>query len=231
MRSVMKRQTAPSLKAAVFDMDGLIFNSERIVQRTWQDAGEVLGYPDLGEQIYHTIGFNRARRAEYFKKVYGEDFPYALFVEKAAARFQEIVDTEGLPVKPGVRELMTALKENGISIGLATSASGDYAKASLEEAGLWHFFDGWIFGNMVPRSKPDPEVYIKACQAIEVLPEYAVALEDAPSGVISASAAGLRVIMVPDLVEPEQEIRAKAWMVKPSLTDVLDELREEGVLK
>lgn len=231
MTAAVERPAIGEIKAAIFDMDGLIFNSERIVQRTWQDIGSQLSYQDMGEQIYNTIGFNRARRAEYFNKVYGEDFPYGLFVEKTASRFQEIVDAEGLPVKPGVRELMTALKERGIAIGLATSASGDYAQTSLEEAGLWKFFDGWVFGNMVTRSKPDPEVYIKACQAVGVSPEEAFALEDAPSGVISACAAGLRVIMVPDLVQPDEEIRAKAWMVKPSLAEVLAALRETDILK
>lgn len=213
-------ETAAQIKGAIFDMDGLIFDSERVVQRTWFEIGELWNIPDLGEQIYHTIGFNRRRRETYFKSVYGEDFPHDQMVEETRKRFERIEREEGLPVKEGVRELMEFLRSKGCAIGLATSASADYAADQLKNAGLYDFFDGFVYGNMVNHSKPDPEIYIKACKAVGIHPEEGIALEDAPSGVQSAWSAGLRVIMIPDLVQPTAEIREKAWYVRNSLLQV-----------
>lgn len=213
------------IEGVVFDMDGLLLDTEQIVKRTWTDVGTAMGYPDMGEQIYHTLGFNRARRKAYFESVYGPDWPDEEIVRRTVIRFGEIVDAEGIPVKKGARELLTYLKETGIKIGLATSTSEEHARAELEHAGLWDFFDGRVFGSMIKNSKPAPEIYEKACKAIGVEPEYALALEDAPSGIQSAYNAGLRVIMIPDMVQPTEEVRAMTWDVKESLLDVIDVIR------
>lgn len=208
------------IKGLIFDMDGLIFDSERIVQRSWNASGADLGYPGIGEHIYNTVGFNRARRAVYFKGVYGQDFPHEVFQDRAAEYFGKIVEAEGLPVKEGARELLTFARERGLRIGLATSSSSDYAADQLKDAGIYGFFDGFVYGNMVTRSKPDPEIYIKACRAVGLAPAQCAALEDAPSGVSAAFAAGLRTVMVPDLVTPDEETLSKVWMLKKSLIEV-----------
>lgn len=210
------------IEGVIFDMDGLLLDTERIVKRTWTDVGTAMGYPDMGEQIYHTLGFSRPRRKAYFESYYGPGWPDEEIVRRCGIRFNEIVDTEGIPVKKGVRELMGFLKEKGIKIGLATSTSEEYARLELEHAGLWEYFDGRVFGSMIKKSKPAPEIYEKACAAIGVEPGYALALEDAPSGVQSAHAAGLRAIMIPDLVQPTAEIKAMTWDVKDSLLDVIE---------
>ena len=215
------------IKGIIFDMDGLIFDSERVVQRAWSEIGEQAGYPDMGDQIYHTVGFNRRRREEYFKSVYGQDFPHDLFVDKTTEIFTRIVDSEGLPMKAGAKEVLSLAREKRLRIGLATSSSSDYAKEELTRAGIYEYFDGFVFGNMVTKSKPDPEIYLKACQVVGIKTEEALALEDAPSGVESASRAGLRVIMVPDLVQPDEETRAKAWKVTDSLENVIPLLKEQ----
>ncbi len=181
-----------------------------------------MGYPDMGEQIYHTLGFNRARRKAYFESVYGPEWPDEEIVRRCGIRFGEIVETEGIPVKKGALELLNYLKEEGIKIGLATSTSEEHARQELEQAGIWDYFDGRVFGSMIKNSKPAPEIYEKACAAIGVDPKYALALEDAPSGIQSACSAGLRVIMIPDMVQPTEEIRQMTWDVKESLLDVID---------
>lgn len=209
------------IKGIIFDMDGLIFDSERVVQRAWSEIGEEWGYDRLGEQIYHTMGFNRNRREVYFKSRYGEDFPHDLFVDKTREKFSRIVNTEGLPVKPGAKELLAFAKSKGLRIGLATSSSSDYAHEELTTAGLDGYFDGFVFGNMVSKSKPDKEIYVKACVAAGFKPEEGIALEDAPAGVESAFNAGLHVIMVPDLVQPDEKTRAMTWKIVASLHDVI----------
>ncbi|SCJ88863.1 Phosphorylated carbohydrates phosphatase TM_1254 [uncultured Eubacterium sp.] len=215
------------IKGIIFDMDGLIFDSERVVQRAWAEIGEEYGYPGMGDQIYHTVGFNRQRREIYFKSVYGQDFPHDRFVDKTREIFSRIVDTEGLPMKAGAEEVLKLAKEKRLRVGLATSSSSDYAIHELTTAGIYEYFDGFVFGNMVTKSKPDPEIYLKACEAVGIKAEEGLALEDAPSGVESASRAGLRVIMVPDLVQPEPEIRAKAWKVVDSLEEVIPLLERQ----
>lgn len=215
------------IKGIIFDMDGLIFDSERVVQRAWAEIGEEYGYEGMGDQIYHTVGFNRKRRELYFKSVYGQDFPHDLFVDKTREIFSRIVDTEGLPMKPGAKEVLALAKSKGMRIGLATSSSSDYAVNELTTAGIYDYFDGFVFGNMVTKSKPDPEIYLKACEAVGIKAEEGLALEDAPSGVESASRAGLKVIMVPDLVQPDAAIREKAWKIVDSLEEVIPLLKEQ----
>jgi len=215
------------IKGLVFDMDGLLFDTERIVQRSWSRASSQLGYPDAGEEIYHTLGFNRARRQVYFKGIYGQDFPYDRFQDIAAKAFMEIIEAEGLPVKPGVYDLLEFAEKHGLRIGLATSSSKDYAENNLKEAGIYKYFHGLVYGGMVKKSKPAPEIYEKACKAIGVKPFEAAALEDSPSGIASAYEAGLRPIMIPDLVQPDGETLAKVWQVKKTLTEVIPVLAEE----
>ena len=214
------------IDAVVFDMDGLIFDSERIVQRSWNYAGEKLGYGRIGEHIYNTLGFNVVRREQYFKGVFGEDFPMLKFNELTRETFYEIVNREGLAVKTGVRELLEYLKEHRIKIAVATSSRKVHSISSLKQAGLWHYFDGGVFGDMVANAKPDPEIYLKACEQIQADPKACIALEDSPAGIRSSHAAGMMPIMVPDLAEPDEEIQKLYFRKYDSLLDVLDFIKQ-----
>ncbi|MGN1267138.1 MAG: HAD family hydrolase [Dorea sp.] len=214
------------IEALVFDMDGLLLDSERIVQRAWEEAGNQLGIPGMGELIYHTLGMNRTARRDYFFSVVGPDFPNETFNQKNRECFFDIVEKEGLPVKKGARELLDYAKEHGYKLAVATSSSMDYARKVLEDAKIYDYFDGIIFGNMVTRSKPDPEIYLKVCELIQVHPSNCLALEDAPGGIRSAYAAGLHPIMIPDLVEPTEEVGKLLFRRYDSLLDVVQLLKE-----
>lgn len=209
------------IKGLVFDMDGLIFDTERIVQRSWNDVGRELGIENMGNHIYNTIGFNRKRRAEYFRANISEDFPNDIFAERTRERFYEIKDAEGIALKNGAKELIVYAKEHGYKVALATSSRSGYAKELLENAGILQYFDGFVFGDMVKNSKPDPEVYLKACEMINLKPKECMALEDAPAGVQSASKAGLLTCMIPDLVKPDDAVRKLAHHVFESLEEVI----------
>lgn len=214
------------IKALVFDMDGLIIDSERIVQRTWALAGPVLGYEKIEEHIYPLLGANVKRRDAYFKEHFGQDFPMEKFAELTRKFFYEIIDKEGLPLKPGVKELMEEAKKRGLKIALATSSRQEYAKNVLGRVDVWKYFDGGVFGDQVTKAKPDPEIYLLACGKVGVAPEQALALEDAPAGIRSAHAAGMRVIMVPDLVQPDEEIQKLYYKKVETLHEVLPLLDE-----
>lgn len=214
------------IEALIFDMDGLLINSERIVQRAWKLAGPVIGYEGIEEHIYPLLGANVKKREAYFREQFGEDFPMERFNAVNKAFFYDIVEKEGLPLKPGVIELMEAAKKCGLKIGLATSSRQEYAKEILSKVGIWHYFDGAVFGDQVTKAKPDPEIYLLACGKVDVTPEHALALEDAPAGIRSATSAGMRVIMVPDLVQPDEEIRKLYYKKVETLHEVLPLLDE-----
>jgi HAD superfamily hydrolase (TIGR01509 family) len=188
------------LEAVIFDSDGLLFDSERIVQIAWNVAGNRLGYGNIGEQIVHTLGCNRVWREAYFRKIYGEDFPAETFQAYNREAFYEYVQAHGIPTKPGVQTLLEFLKEKKIPMAVATSASRDYAQGNLERAGLLPYFQGLLCGDMVTKGKPDPEIYLKSCQMIGADPQRCLALEDAPKGLESAHRAGLKTIMIPDML-------------------------------
>lgn len=217
------------IEALVFDMDGLIFDSERLVQRTWNYAGEQLGYGRIGEHIYNTLGFNVNRRREYFERVFGTDFPMDRFNELTRRRFYEIVDVEGIAVKEGVRELLEYAKAQGLALGVATSSRREYSVRQLENAGIMKYFDGCVFGDMVTHAKPDPEIYLRACRIIGTEPSRSMALEDAPAGIRASHAAGMIPIMVPDLVEPDEETAKLYYKRVDSLLDVITLLEKENM--
>lgn len=217
----------PTIQALVFDMDGLIFDSERVVRRSWDVAGKELGFGAIGtDHIFHTLGFNVVRREQYFKKHYGQDFPMDRFNDITRAAFRDIVADEGLGMKPGVRELLALAKDLGLMTAVATSSRQVYSMELLQDAGIWDYFSGAIFGDLVTHAKPDPEIYLKAAKIIGIEPQYCIALEDSPAGIQSSHAAGMYPIMIPDLVQPTEEIQKLCWKIYDSLTDVVTLLKE-----
>lgn len=221
----MSSRFQPPIYGLVFDMDGLIFNSERVVQRSWDWAGKELGYERFGEHIYNTIGFNVKRREEYFRKNVCLDFPMDKFSVLTRERYHQIVAEEGLEKKPGAEELLHFASREGYRIALATSSRRAHARELMEEQGLLKYFDGAVYGDMVSVGKPNPEIYMKACLEIGVAPINALALEDAPAGIRSAAAAGMRAIIIPDLVEPDENILKMVWHRYDTLFDVLQLLK------
>lgn len=214
------------ISALIFDMDGLLLDSERIVRRSWEEAGAQMGIPHMGEHIYHTLGLNRAGRDAYFREALGRDFAIEDFSERMSKCFYRIVDSEGMPLKSGVKELLSYAKAYGYKTAVATSSRKEYSTKMLKDVGIYSYFDGGVFGDMVQHSKPDPEIYRKACEAIGMLPECCLALEDAPAGVYSAHAAGLKVIVVPDLLEPPEEVIPLTYKRCNTLHEVIPLLRD-----
>lgn len=214
------------IQAIVFDMDGLIFDSERIVQRSWDRAGEEMGISAMGSHIYNTIGFNRKRRNQYFYDTIGADFPVEEFAELASSAFRKIADVEGVPLKQGAKELIKFASEQGYKLAVATSSRRVYSESLLKEGGVYSYFNGFVYGDMVQNAKPDPEIYLRACACIGADPKYSMALEDSPAGIRAAAAAGMIPVMVPDLVEPDAEIQKLFYRKCKSLLEVKDVLLE-----
>ncbi len=217
------------IKAIVFDMDGVIFDSEKLYRKHWMITGAEYGIPeDTMRELCNLIaGATKERNEKLMKSRFGEDFDYMTFREKTMSRMDQDILENGVELKPGVLELFTYLKENGYRIGLATSTQRERAERNLTNAGILHYFDNIVYGGVVANGKPAPDIYLKACQDIGVKPVEAMGIEDSINGVKSSAAAGLYTVMVVDLIEPTDEIRSLAHNIFGSLFDVIDLLREE----
>lgn len=212
------------LEAIVFDMDGLLFDSEKVVQRSWSDVSRDMGVEDAGAHIYNTIGFNIVRRRTYFLDTFGENFPFEEFADRTRIRFHDIAQAEGIERKPGVMELLEFAKEHGVRMAVATSSRREHAEEMLNTGGIYQYFDQFVFGDSVKNAKPDPEIYLTACQRLGADPAASLALEDSPAGIESAYAAGMMPVMIPDLVAPSEEIKKLCLGWYPSLLDVVEVL-------
>ena len=215
-----------TINAILFDMDGLIFDTEALKYRAWDKAGLEMGYTDFGKNLYPNLGSNRDR--EYFAETYGKDFPYDEFVQRYETIIEEELRTKGMPQKPGLIPLLQYLKKNNYQLAIATSPDRALTKRHLTQAGIESYFSQIICGDMITHSKPDPEIYLKACEALDVSPEHALVLEDSRNGIRAALAAKIPVIMIPDLLKdfPEEEPFLAAKL--DSLKDVIAWLEENN---
>lgn len=231
MLQVEKNGKKLLLEAVIFDMDGLMFDSERVVMHSWDVAGEKLGYGPLGHNIYHTLGMGAELRERYFRSTYGETFPYEKFRQVYRDAFYEYADTHGVPVKEGLVELLELLKELKISAAMATSTKAEDAMKRLQKEQLETYFQVIITGDMVKETKPSPEIYQKACAALEVDPKRTIALEDAWNGILSAYHAGVYPIMIPDIQKDSAPVDEYLYAKMESLQEVADWLRKEAAKK
>lgn len=215
----MDREVIENLQAVVFDMDGLMFDSERYVQKSWDRAGIILGYGPLGYHITNTLGTNRINRERYFKKQYGPDFPFERFLDVYRDAYWEMLEGKGVPAKKGLHELLEVLKKHHIKMGVATSSSAEHAWGNLEREGISHYFQTVITGDMIKHGKPEPDIYMEACQKLCVKPEDSIALEDAINGIWAAHRAGMLPVMIPDIVKDTSEVNGILFGVYESLLD------------
>ena len=162
-------------------------------------------------------------------ETYGADFPYDSYAKESSAIYHSRYDGGRLPMKPGVVELLTFLKEEGKKIALASSTRRQTVTNQLKDAGILDFFDQVICGDMVERSKPAPDIFLKACEELGVKPERAYAIEDSYNGIRAAYAGKLHPIMVPDLLPETAEMREKAEVVLSSLLEVISYLKVDTV--
>lgn len=207
-------------KAVVFDMDGVIFDSEKLILDIWVELGEEHNIPNIEETMYKCLGVNATETKQIFLRAYGEDFPYDTYVKEASRRFHAKADGGELPMKPGVVELLSFLREEGYIIGLASSTREGAVRQELTDAGIICYFKELTCGDMLKKSKPKPDIYLMACEKLGVEPEEAIAIEDSFNGIRSAYAAGMTPIMVPDIIQPNEEMKEKSHKIFSSLLEV-----------
>ena len=193
-------------KAAVFDLVGLMFDTERLVYDNWQQMMDGSGYPYTIEDFKQTVGRRKAEVQNFYFGKYGADFPYWELSERGRKMYFEKVERDGIPVKKGLYETLSYLKDKGCRIALATSTSRQTAEFNLKSAGVTEYFDALVCGGDVTNGKPHPEVFLTAAAALGEKPGDCVAFEDSINGIKSAHAAGMTTVMVPDFLAPTDEI-------------------------
>ena len=213
-------------QAAIFDMDGLLLDTERVCKGIFEEACASLSIPFLEDVYLDIIGRNSQGIEKVIRAGYGSDLDYPVLHETWRIRYNAVVKHQAIPVKDGVVELLTWLKNNNIPTAVATSTQQDVATIKLKLAGLDHFFDNLTTGCEVKNGKPDPEIYLLAAGRLNIHPEQCLAFEDSNNGVLSAVSANMQTFQIPDLVQPSAEVLTLGHTVSASLSDVLEILKQ-----
>ena len=213
-------------RAVLFDMDGVIFDSERAVLAVWREIAGEMELSGIDGVFVQCVGVNKQRTLEIFCEAY-PDLDFDEFDVRVRRLFLSRYDKGRLPVKPGVREILAGLRERRIPLALASSTRTETVKRELEEAGFLGCFDTVIGGDLVTRSKPDPEIFLTAASRLGAEPADCFVIEDSFNGIRAASAGGFRPIMVPDMLPPDAEMEEKAELIAADLFEAWDYLQKK----
>lgn len=214
------------IKAVILDMDGTMFNTERIMSDAWVKAGKELRCAD-GREIYGQImGMTHDSAKKVFRETYGEDYPYEDFIELGRKFNNDYLAENGVPVKEGLYTLLDYLKVNGYKTAVATSTQRETTLSHLKSTNTIQYFDSIICGDMVEKSKPDPDIYLKTAGALQVQPAECMVIEDSPNGITSAYRAGMKTVMVPDMIEPNPELNAMLYACAETLDRIIPILKK-----
>ena len=210
--------------AVIFDMDGLLLDTEPLAVRAWTDAAAALGVDFDGALALAMVGRNWGDCVAMVRARYDARYPVDALLERWHTTYDAIVTRDGLRVKPGAVELIAWLERKAIPRAVATSTRRERARAKLVSAALLPRFFDVVGGDEVARGKPEPDIYVEAARRLGVVAAECVALEDSEPGVRAALAAGMTPIMVPDLHAPPGDLIALDLLVLPSLHAFLDHL-------
>ena len=214
------------VQAVIFDMDGVIFDSERLVIECWKVIAEKHNIPDIVEICMRVQGNNREETGRRFREKYGNGFPYEVYKKEVSALFRHLYGEGRLPLKPGVADILEELKRKRVPLALASSTRTDIVKQELQDANLLPYFDAVLGGDMALRSKPEPDIFLAAAAKLSADPAHCYVLEDSYNGIRAAYQAGMHPIMVPDMQQPTEEIRGLAEVIVDNLLAALEYLQE-----
>lgn len=208
-------------KLCIFDMDGLLIDTEIIYLKTALQCSQLYGYNVPEELIRSTMGNNSQETKNRYMRYLGDAFPYEEFMQKRSALEREYIENNSVQKKKGCDELLDFLDEKGIRKAIATSTKRRTADRFLAITGLTGRFDHIVYGDDLKESKPRPEIYLKAAAAFPYKKEEILAFEDSGNGILSAVAAGLKVVHIPDLANVPEEIKEKSLAVFDDLSQAV----------
>jgi HAD superfamily hydrolase (TIGR01509 family) len=217
-----------NLEGAIFDMDGTMFDTERLRFRMLKKASKQIYGEEISDQLlYNSLGISAVTAEKLAKEYYGDDYPYKKIRQLADELERKNVRENGVPIKQGLYNVLERLKKNGVLIALATSSRREIAEEYLINARVLRFFDITVCGEDVEKGKPDPEIFLKAASELNCEPGNCFIFEDSQNGLLAASTAGGIPIFIHDIKEPDSEIKALAYKSYRKMTDFLDELIQQ----
>lgn len=216
------------ISGVIFDMDGLMTDTERLYIDLWCQILREQGMEEHREVVTRCIGMDHSKMRSYIKSTLGEEFDYLSVLGEVGKRSERYCQEHGIPVKPGLYELLDDLDAQKIPYAVATSSRGEGARSKLQKIGVLSRLRGLVTGDMVEKGKPDPEIFIRAAQALQLPPGECLVLEDSPHGILAAHRAGCLPMMIPDLWQPDSEMKSMLYALGSSLLDVIPVLRQQN---
>lgn len=214
------------INGVISDMDGVILDSEKLYVRFWCEAANFYGYPMQKQHALSIRSMARPLAAKRLKSYFGKGFDYHAVHDKRVELMDDFINKNGIEPKPGTKELLRYLKDNNYKTALATATAFERTKKYLEQVDLYKYFDEIVCASMVKCGKPEPDIYLFAAEKLSLKPQECIALEDSPNGIISASSAGCKTVMVPDLDRPTDDIKPLLFDVANGAKDVIRILKD-----
>lgn len=212
--------------AIIFDMDGLMFDTERLALESYKKAGKMYGYSIDFNVISKAIGRNTKDTKLIMIEQYGDEFPFDNIRRCRLKYTRDEISNNGVPIKKGLLELLEYCKRRGIYLAVATSTDRKHAEELLKSAKVIDYFDIIICGDDIVRGKPEPDIFLKASEKLSIKPSECIVLEDSENGIKAAFAANMIPIFVPDLIKQTDTIKIYSKFTCESLFHVISKLEE-----
>lgn len=209
------------INAVVFDMDGLMLDTEWTTYRLSRENAAKMGYDITLDLFKQTVGKRSPDTKLFYKSIFGDEFDFDHLRRMNLDGFWKFVEENGVPKKPGIDELLAYLQDNGIKCAVASSTSREVAEDLLKRAGIYKYFSAGVFGNMVANGKPAPDIFIEAAKRLGIPCNECMCLEDSHNGIRAGCSAGMVTVMVPDMLPPNEEILQKVYTVADDLFEVI----------
>lgn len=222
---IYNKTIRPEIRGVLFDMDGLVLDTEKLYSRFWMKACHFYGFPMTYAQSLQMRAANSRLGAERLCHFFGPGANYTTIRNKRIELMDAFIEEQGVEPKPGIFELLEVLEKQKIPAAITSSSPADRIKSHLSSLGLYHRFAAICSGHDVPRGKPAPDIYLLGAASLGLPPEQCLALEDAPLGIESAFRAGCTPIMIPDLDQPEEATCSMLYAKADSLLDIIQLLR------
>lgn len=209
------------IRGVLFDMDGLVLDTEKLYTRFWMEACHFFGYPMTREQALGMRSLSKTESTKQLQRYFGPGIDYPKLRAKRIDLMDRFIAENGVELKPGIFPLLAYLKERGIAVAITSSSPLSRIQDHLSRHGLDVLFDRLCSGHDVPKGKPEPDIYLYGASALGLPPEACLALEDSPAGILSAFRAGCLCVMIPDQDQPEEETRARLYAKADTLSDII----------
>lgn len=211
-----------SVRGVLFDMDGLVLDTEKLYTRFWMESARDLGFPMTFQQALGLRSLNRTAGQEKLWEYFGPGISYTEVRNHRIELMDAHIEKYGIEVKPGIFELMDFLQDRGIASAITSSSPMENIRRHLGAHGLVERFDQLCSGYAVPRGKPEPDIYLYGAQSLGLKPEECLALEDSPTGILSAFRAGCLPVMIPDQDQPDEKTTELLYAKADSLRDIIE---------